>query len=145
MRRTNESDIVANTGEGIPRHATGSVRWWHSLALATICNPILLFHASRIGAWLVALTLIPVFLAPFAIVATYRQRLGTDRNLQWLAVSSVLIMNGATLFMASLLETLPFENLAVLSELQILLTICYVPFGAMRSLRPDMSLTSDRT
>jgi hypothetical protein len=145
MRRTDESGIVAKTGEGIPRRVVGAVPWWHSLALATIFNPILLFHAFRTGDWLVALALIAVFLAPFAAVAAYRRRLGNDHTLQWLAVISVLITNGTTFFMASLLQTLPFENLAVLGEVQILLTICYVPFGAMRSLRPDISMTNDLT
>jgi hypothetical protein len=145
MRRTDESGIVAKTGEGIPRHVAGTVPWWPSLTLATICNPILLFHAFRIGDWRVALALMAVFLAPFATVAAYRRRLGQDHTLQWLAVILVLISNCTTFFTASFLQTLPFENLATPGEMQMLLTICYVPFGAMRSLRPDISMTSHRT
>lgn len=91
--------------------------------------------------------LIVIFLVPFIIVGSYKRRHGTDRTLQWLAVFSVLLMNIATLFMASFLPALPLENLAVpgLWELQILLTICYVLFGVIRPLSPDISATDVST
>lgn len=144
MNRMNESAIVAGSGEGIPRNSTGCEPWWHAVLWATGCNPVITYYAARSQSWFSVVTLITVFALQFVAIDAYKRWRGTDSVLQWLAVILVLSTNTATYFIAGTLQDYPLNEDSSLGELQIALTLCYVPFGAMRSLSADHSPISEQ-